>query len=146
MIHELIGIKNNIVEIKKGENSVDKLVLSDDEDIFFSSNLVNDFGDVASKVKEMVEKYESDQSKMKSKLDTIDEIKKIAEKFSEIRKESAEVTKHVNIVYELTNILQYRELLLVSSIEQDIACTDNKTDQFNVNFWIKLENNSCFKE
>ena len=112
----------------------------------FSSNLVNDFGDVATKVKEMVEKYESEQSKMKSKLDTIDEIKKIAEKFSEIRKESAEVTKHVNIVYELTNILQYRELLLVSSIEQDIACTDNKTDQFNVNFWIKLENNSCFKE
>ncbi len=132
MIHELIGIKNNIVEIKKGDNSVDRLVVSDDEDLFYSTNLVNDFGDVASKVKEMVEKYEKEQNNIKSKLDTIDEIKKIAEKFSEIRKESAEVTKHVNIVYELTNILQYRDLLLISSIEQDLACTDNKTDHFNV--------------
>jgi vacuolar protein sorting-associated protein 45 len=132
MIHELIGIKNNIIEIKKGDNSIDKLVVSDDDDQFYSTNLVNDFGDVASKVKEMVEKYEKEQNNIKSKLDTIDEIKKIAEKFSEIRKESAEVTKHVNIVYELTNILQYRDLLLISSIEQDLACTDNKTDHFNV--------------
>ena len=141
MIHELIGIKNNIVEIKKGDNSSDKLVLSDDEDQFYSSNLVNDFGDVASKVKEMVEKYEKEQNNIKSKLDTIDEIKKIAEKFSEIKKESAEVTKHVNIVYELTNILQYRDLLLISSIEQDLACTDNKTDHFNVIIIFKSENN-----
>ena len=134
MIHELIGIKNNIVEIKKGEHAFDKLVVSDDEDMFFSQNLVNDFGDVASKVKEMVEKYEQDQSKMKTKLDTIEEIKKIAEKFSEIKKESADVTKHVNIVYELTNILQYRELLLISSVEQDMACTNNQTEHFNVKY------------
>jgi vacuolar protein sorting-associated protein 45 len=132
MIHELLGIKNNVVEIKKNETSVDKLVISDEDDNFFSQNLINDFGDVASKVKEMIEKYEAEQTKFKSKLDTLEDIKRIAEKFSEIKKESADVTKHVNIVYELTSILQSRELLQISSLEQDMATTDNQTEQYNV--------------
>ena len=129
MIHELIGINNNIVDMKKGSKS-DQFVLSDMEDKFFSSNMNNDFGDVASKIKELVEKFNREQERFDKKVETIEEIKKMVEKLPEKKKESAEVTKHTNIVYELTELMQDRNLLDLSSLEQDMACNDNRSTQY----------------
>lgn len=127
MIHELIGIKNNIIEIKHDSTRSDKFVVADHEDKFFSNNLANDFGDVASKVKELVEELNKEQANLDKKLDSIEDIKKLVDKLPEKKKESAEITKHTNIIYELTEIMQSRQLLELSSLEQDIACNDNRS-------------------
>jgi vacuolar protein sorting-associated protein 45 len=130
MIHELIGINNNILEIKK-DGDVEKIVLSDIDDKFFSNNINNDIGDVASKVKELVETMNKEQTMFnKQAADTMADIKKLIDKIPEKKKESAEITKHTNIVYELTELMENRNLLNLSSIEQEIACSDNKSNHF----------------
>lgn len=129
MIHELIGIKNNIVEIIHEKS--EKFPLSDLDDKFFRENLNTDFGEVASKVKIAAERL-SERSKLDSKLDSIQDVRKILETLPEKKKESAEVTKHFNILSELTEIMQLRDLLNLSSLEQDMAVQEDKTEHFNV--------------
>jgi len=130
MIHELIGIKNNIVEIIK-ETKPEKLVLSDFDDKFFKENLNNDFGNVASKIKDLAQKL-SQESKLDSKMDSIEDVRKILDKLPEKKKESAEITKHFNILSELTEIMTIRELLSISSLEQEMSVTEDRTKHFNV--------------
>jgi vacuolar protein sorting-associated protein 45 len=125
MIHELIGIKNNILEIKH-ENNTDKLVLSDYDDKFFSQNLNNDYDEVCTKVKEAVENLNKEHQEIEKRVDTIEEIKKLVEKLPEKKKESAEITKHTNIIYEISEISQNRFLFELSALEQDLACYDKK--------------------
>lgn len=132
MIHELIGITNNIMEIKHGDNTKsDKYVLSDVDDKFFSNNLNGDFGDVASKVKELVEDMNKEQERYDKKVDTLEDIKKMVEKLPEKKKESQEITKHTNIIYELMELMQSRELMKLSELEQEMACSDNKSSHFS---------------
>ena len=134
MIHELIGVKNNIVEIIK-ESKHEKLVLSDFDDKFFKENLNNDFGEVASRIKDLVSKLSSEQTKLESNLDSIQDVRKLLDKLPEKKKESAEITKHFNILSELTEIMTIRELLNISSLEQDMTITDDRTKHFNVNLF-----------
>ncbi len=136
MIHELIGIKNNIVEIIK-ESKPELLVISDNDDKFFKENLNNDFGEVASKIKDLAQKLSDEQSKLESKMDTLQDFRKILEKLPEKKKESAEITKHFNILSELTEIMQIRELLSISSLEQDMTISEDRTEHFNVKYVTK---------
>jgi vacuolar protein sorting-associated protein 45 len=131
MIHELLGISNNIIEIKKGNDDVERLVVSDIDDKFFSNNINNDFGEVATRVKEMVESINREQQMFDRGADTIADIKKLVEKIPEKKKESAEITKHTNIIYELTEIMDNRKLLNLSEVEQDVACMDSKSNHYN---------------
>ncbi len=131
MIHELIGINNNILEIKHGNNNKsEKLVLSDYEDKFFAENYHNDFGEVANNIKNLIDKLNNEQKLFDKKTETIDDLKKMIDLLPEKKKQSAEVTKHTNIIYELTDLMHKKNLLEISSLEQDIACNDNKKDQF----------------
>lgn len=132
MIHELIGISNNILEIKHGNNDkAEKLVLSDFEDKFFASNYHNDFGEVANNIKNFIEDLNKEQKLFDKKTETIDDLKKLIDLLPEKKKQSAEVTKHTNIIYELTDLMHNKKLLEISSLEQDIACNNNKKDQYN---------------
>lgn len=129
MIHELIGVKNNIVEIIK-DGKKEKFVLSDTDDKFFKENLNNDFGDVASKIKDLAQKLSSEQKTQV--MDSIQDVRKILDKLPEKKKESTEITKHFNILSELTEIMQVRELLNISSLEQDMSIHEDRTEHFNV--------------
>lgn len=131
MIHELIGISNNILEIKHGNNNKsEKLVLSDYEDKFFAANLNNDFGEVANNIKMLIEELNKEQVLFDKKTETIDDLKKLIDLLPEKKKQSAEITKHTNIIYELTDLMHKKYLLEISSLEQEIACNNNKKDQF----------------
>lgn len=132
MIHELIGLENNILEVRHGEkNKSEKLVLSDSEDKFFKENINSDFGEVANNIKNLVDELNKEQSTMNKKTDTLEDLKKLIDSLPEKKKQSAEVTKHTNIIYELTELVNKMRLLDLSSLEQDIACNDNKKEQFN---------------
>jgi len=131
MIHELIGINNNILEIKHGENNKsEKLVLSDFEDKFFAANFHSDFGEVANNIKVLIDELNNEQKLFDKKTETIEDLKKMIDLLPEKKKQSAEVTKHTNIIYELTDLMHKKNLLEISSIEQDIACNNNKKEQF----------------
>lgn len=130
MIHELIGLENNILEIK-GNKKSEKLVLSDFEDKFFGENINSDFGEVANNIKILVDELNKEQSNINKKTESLEDLKRMIEQLPEKKKQSAEVTKHTNIIYELTELVNRSKLLELSSLEQDIACNDNKKEQFN---------------
>ena len=50
----------------------------------------------------------------------------------ELRKESGNASKHVDLITELTKDINSRQLLNISMLEQDIATKDNKTECYEV--------------
>jgi vacuolar protein sorting-associated protein 45 len=130
MIHELIGINNNILTIKK-DHDEEKLVISDHEDNWFRENLFSDFGEVANRVKEAVDNLNKEQHLINRPDMTIADMKKLVDKIPEKKKECAEITKHTNIVFELSELMDKRHLLELSEIEQDLACHNNRSNHYN---------------
>ena len=56
-------------------------------------------------------------------------MQRFVENFPEFRRISGNVTKHVNLMSELNQIVDARKLLDVSPVEQEIACQDKKSSQ-----------------
>jgi len=131
MLHELLGINNNIVELKHEGGKTEKFTLSDFDDKFFKQNLNNEFDVVADEIKNVVEKLNKESESIDKKVDTVDDLKRFIDKLPEKKKESTEITKHTNLFYELSEIVQNRKLFELSALEQDLACYDNKKDHYN---------------
>jgi vacuolar protein sorting-associated protein 45 len=131
MLHELLGIQNNITEIKHSDGKIDKFPLNDYDDKFFQANMNNEFDQVAEDIQKLVDKMSKEQQNINSKVESIEELKRFVQNLPEKKKESAEFTKHTYLFYELSEIMQRRKLLELSTLEQDIACDDNKKEHFN---------------
>ena len=132
MLHELIGISNNICEIRhQNGGKVDKFPLNDYDDKFFMTNMNNEFDQVADEIQKLVDKMGKENEHMDKKVDSIEDLKKFVQNLPEKKKESAEFTKHTYLFYELSEIMQRRKLLELSALEQDIACYDNKKEHYN---------------
>lgn len=131
MIHELIGIHHNIVDIKSNDGKSDKFVLSDYDDKFFSMNLNNDYGTVATEVESAAERLKRENDELSNKHTSLEEMRKMIDQLPEKKKESMTITKHYKLFYELSEYVTDHKLMDISSLEQDIACHDNKKEQFN---------------
>ena len=60
MVHELIGINNNRVDLKHLQHLSDEMkevVLSSDDDSFFYDIMFNDYGSVANSIHGLVQKF-----------------------------------------------------------------------------------------
>lgn len=138
MIHELIGLENNKVDItpllrklhkkdhKAMKEKVDQrvFVLSQDQDQFFKKTMRLNYGDLGVAIKELVEDFQRKKDD-RSKIDTIEDLQKIVENYDKIVSESGAVAKHVTLMTELSNIIDKRDLLKVSALEQRLACEQN---------------------
>lgn len=133
MLHELIGIQNNVVTLK-GEKDVkeEKYVISDIESVdkFFATQMNNDYGTVANDVEQAGNRLREENSKM-NKETSIEDLRKIIDALPEKKKESMAITKHYKLFYELSNYVTNHKLMELSPLEQDIACNNNKKEQFN---------------
>jgi hypothetical protein len=129
MVHELIGIQNNRVDLStlKGKQdaklSVEdtNFVLSSEHDPFFKSSMYLNFGDLGARIKEMVEKYQA-KAKKGIKLDSVEDMQRFVDEYGSLLSESGSVKKHVNIMHELNTIVDSRNLMKVSALEQTLAC------------------------
>ena len=134
-LHEILGIKNNVIELKKGNDIKDKpekYVISDVESIdkFYSKYKFADYGTVANAVQQEADKLKSDND-MLNKESSIEELRKIIEQLPEKKKESMAITKHYKLFYSISEYVTKHKLMDLSKIEQDISVNDNKKDQFN---------------
>ena len=134
-LHEILGIKNNVIELKKGsdiKDKAEKYVISDVESIdkFYSKYKFADYGTVANAVQQEADKLKSD-SDMLNKESSIEELRKIIDQLPEKKKESMAITKHYKLFYSLSEYVTKHKLMDLSKIEQDISVNDNKKDQFN---------------
>ncbi|XP_022645120.1 vacuolar protein sorting-associated protein 45-like isoform X1 [Varroa destructor] len=124
MVHELLGIKNNRVNLSHLENVAKELhdvVLSAEQDDFYMKNQYLNFGEIGTNIKLLVEEYQQKSELRKGNLESIQDIKQFVENYPQFRKIQGMVAKHVAIVGELSRLVGAHSLLEVSEVEQEMA-------------------------
>lgn len=106
-------------------------MVSSYSDPFFYDNEYANFGDLAVNIKEFIEKVTL-QKKETVKINSLDDMQKAVDKIPEIRKLSGNLSKHVTLSCEISRLVEERQLLKVSKIEQEIAINDSKSDHQKV--------------
>lgn len=132
MVHELLGIKNSRVDMRSVpgiRKDMQEIVLSSEQDPWFKQTMYLNFGDLGVKIKELVDEFQ-DKTKSNQSIQSIgtchnfstkpftEDIKKFVEEYPLFRKLSGNVTKHVTLMSELSRIVDVRQLLVVSELEQ----------------------------
>lgn len=122
MIHELIGINRNIVDLK---DSNEQLTLSETMDEFYQESMYLNYGDLTEKFQRYVDEYKK-QTKQSSienlKTQDLSELKKILTKFPEFKKLSNNILKHLNIISEIDKQISSQNLWAVGELQQIIVC------------------------
>ncbi|BDD61857.1 vacuolar protein sorting-associated protein 45 [Monascus purpureus] len=143
MVHELIGINNGRVDLSDVPDirpELKEIVLSQDQDPFFKTNMYQNFGDLGQNIKEYVEQYQV-KTKSSMNIDSIADMKRFVEDYPEFRKLSGNVSKHVTLVSELSRRVGEDNLLDVSELEQSLACNDSHNNDLKaLQRIIQLEN------
>jgi len=128
MIHELIGMQNNTVDLTGRDEVPDemkKMTLSADSDEFYRLNMYANFGEIGQTIQSLVKNFQ-EKVKGHQKLDSINDIKDFITSYPEFKKMSGTVSKHVALVGELSKEVKTNGLLEVSELEQNIACGQEK--------------------
>lgn len=123
MIHEVIGINNHRVKLDNGE----EIVINPDQDEFFGRNMYKNFGEMAEELNKLVNEFK-EKNNSQAKVESIEDMQRFMETYPEFKKYSGNVTKHVNIMGELSRKIEKRRLYTVSEIEQDIAIKASKSE------------------
>lgn len=122
MLHELIGIKKNIVELQETKEQV---LLSESQDSFFKESMYLNYGDLTDKFQKYVEDYKK-QTKLSSienlKTQNLTELKKLLTRFPEFKKLSNNILKHLNLITELDKQISLQNLWMVGELQQTIMC------------------------
>lgn len=130
MIHELLDMKNGRVSFKSinGNNNQEKITeysLMQDEDEFYQSNLFTVFGDLGNNIKLYVESYK-EKTQKNSSLKDIQDMKKFINEYGSYKKMGLVVSRHVDIIDEISRQVTEKHLLEISEIEQSIASQEQK--------------------
>ena len=128
MVHEIFGISSSnrvrAPDAQKLSKKPEEFILSSREDAFFRDHKYDDYGDVGAAVKKYVDDFANERSKTTASKSTasVDDVAKFVERFPEFRQKSATVAKHVQLVHTLSKVINDRQLMKVSEIEQELAC------------------------
>lgn len=128
MVHELMGgINNGRVSLAHAEGvrpELREIVLSEDQDPFFATNLYDNFGDLGASIKRYVEEYQKRTANSAS-IETVADMKRFVEAYPEFRKLGGNVSKHVALLGELSRRVETDKLLEVSELEQSLASNES---------------------
>jgi vacuolar protein sorting-associated protein 45 len=130
MVHEILTLTNNRVDLRGApgtKKELEQIVLSSKQDSFFAENMLSNFGDLGANVKEHADKFQT-YMQTSAQIDTLEEMQKMIEEYPEFAKMSGNVSKHVTVVHELSRLVQEHGILEVSALEQDLACSDAKSE------------------
>jgi len=98
-----------------------EVVLSTDQDPFYKANIFKNFGDLGISIKQLVDEFQL-KTKSNQNIQSIADMKRFVEEYPEFRKMSGNVSKHVAVMGELSRLIEVRNLLDVSELEQELAC------------------------
>jgi len=130
MVHGMIGIENNLVDLSKIPSKNNKkldqpqIVLSAEQDPFYKENMFNNFGDLGTSIRSLVDQYQS-KAKLNQQVNSIEDMKAFIKNYPDFKKLSGNVSKHMALVEELQRQVKERSLLDISEVEQELACVEN---------------------
>lgn len=130
MVHELLKVQNNRVNLSQVpgiSRDLQDIVLSEDNDEFYSSNMYKNFGEIGSNIKELMEEFQA-KTKSHEKVESIADMKAFVEHYPQFKKIQGTVAKHVTLVGELSRLVGAHSLLEVSEVEQEIVATRDHSD------------------
>ena len=125
MVHELLGIHNGRT-VMHTEHGPQEIVLSVDHDPFFAANLYDNLGDLGASIKDYVVQFQA-QSASNSSIETVQDMKRFIEQYPEFQRLRGNVSKHVALLGELSQLVDTHHLLEVSELEQSLASNENHT-------------------
>jgi vacuolar protein sorting-associated protein 45 len=127
MVHELLGLNNNRVLLRGAPNiskELEEVVLSASQDEFFASNRFANFGDLGTSVKDLLIEYQR-YSKKNESISSIEDMQNFMERYPDFRSKSINVSKHVAVISELSRLTDACQLLDISELEQEVACSND---------------------
>lgn len=143
MIHEIVGIEKNIVQLKL---SLEPITLSESQDTFFRESMYLNYGDLTEKFQRYVEDYKK-QTKLSSienlKTQNLTELKNMLTKFPQFRKLSNNILKHLNIISELDNLISSLNMWELGELQQIIASNLESQASIKPRLISILETPSC---
>ena len=136
MIHELIGINNNAVDLSGREEVPEDMSrrptpLSADLDEFFRLNMYANFGEIGQTIQNLVKDFQEKKGHLQDKTESVSDLKEFISNYPEFKKISGTVSKHVTLVSELSKEVKVNNLLEISELEQTIACGDEKDNSIS---------------
>ena len=148
MVHQILGIKNNTVDLRHVQGvdkSTQEVVLSVKDDRFYKDSQYLNFGELGSSVKSLVSDYQR-KTKSTHKLDTLEDMQRFVDNFPEFKSLAGNVSKHVTLMHVLSDTVKRQQLLRLSELEQDLACSQDHAKAIREIFPILEDNNIAFED
>ena len=95
------------LQVKKG---FQELVLSARQDDFYKKHMYNNFGDIGTAVKDLVDDFQRHSAKGKS-MDSLEDMQSFVENYSEFSAAQRNASKHVTLISTLSGIVDSRSLM-----------------------------------
>ena len=128
MIHELIGLKNNMCTFEYNGKPL-TYSLSEFDDDFYSSSMYSNYGYFCELINKYVENLKNEKKRLTESTD-IDQMRKTIQVIPEITKKTDIMNKHMNIIAKLLDSVTQRDLLKISEIEQKCIKEGNITEDY----------------
>jgi vacuolar protein sorting-associated protein 45 len=131
MVHQLLTIKNNRVDLSRVvgvPSELKEVVLSAEQDEFYSKNLFSNYGEIATTIRDLIESFQK-RAKEQKKIETISDMKNFVESYPQFKKMSGTVNKHLVVISELSMQIGKKSLLELSELEQDMVCKPDHSAQ-----------------
>merc|ERR1719419_152478 len=130
MVHELLGIRNNTVDLTGRSGTEDGgagsvLSLGSSNDDFYRHNMYANFGEIGQTIQNLVKEFQQTVRSHKQ-IESIGDIKDFVSNYPEFKKMSGTVNKHVSLMAELSKEVREFGLMEVSECEQTLCCGSDK--------------------
>lgn len=132
MVHELLGLHENRVDLRNAPSvrkDMTELVLSATSDAFFEKHMHSNFGDLGMAVKKLVDDYQA-ETQTHENINSIEDMQRFLDNYPAFRSQSVTVSKHVTLMGELARLVEVDNLMDVSQLEQELACSDEHNAHF----------------
>lgn len=127
MIHEVIGIRNNTVDLSDVPNvgsELQTVVLNETQDEFYGELMYKNFGMLSESLKKYIDKYKS-KTKTNSNISSIKDMKFFLENYPEFKKTSLNLSKHMLLTTEIDRKINELRMWEVSEFEQNMVSSSD---------------------
>ncbi|KXZ43440.1 VPS33 protein [Gonium pectorale] len=122
MVHELVGVVDNSVKLTspKVPDQFREIVFDARQDDFLRRHIYKNYGEVGASVKSLVEQFQS-ASTAHSRVESLEDMRRFVLEHADFQKFQGNVSKHVNLMTQLSEVVSSRNLMEISMAEQELA-------------------------
>jgi vacuolar protein sorting-associated protein 45 len=135
MVHELIGLYQNQVDLSKLPNrtpGLKEIILSSEQDKFFKENMFLDFSVLGPNFQAYLDQYITRSKTLREPKSLSDLSRNFIQEFPEVDELSGNVGKHMDLLHHLEDVIKRGCLMDVSATEQELICSDEHDKAIDV--------------